>query len=169
MTLTKWPSFMLLLSLLTLIGIFSFILASKNLAVNPSQANPAVFLFVPQQKAGGITEISVNLQSSLQDISAFTLKVNYLGRSIITINPHPQLQKEGWLFPVAKIKNQEIELAGIFVQPETYSFSQPKAVAVITLENEKFDQANFQIDPDLTYVTSRHYQSLTPDIQWQTI
>ena len=161
---------MILLSLLTFIGIFSFILSSNRPSVTkPIKTNTTTFLLSPKQKANGDVEIDIKLQSQLEDISAFTLKINYLGQSKIEINPNPQLEKEGWLFPIAKIKNQQIELAGIFIQPETYSFNKAQSVAAITLKNEKFTQNNFQIDPRLTHVTSRSYQSLSPDIKWQAI
>jgi len=175
----KWAPFVLL-ALIILVAIFvvgflpikTKVYQEQNQSLtetSPQSTAQATFLLIPKEITIQSAKIDVQLNSSLEDISSFSLSLNYRGSGTVQIKANPQLETDGWQFLVQKAKDDKIDLAGIYPQPEGYVFKTDIVIATITTDGGSFAKSNFELDSNLTKIISKNGQILTPDLKWGKI
>ncbi len=176
---TKWAPFVPL-ALILLVAIFAVgflptktkVLQEQNqstVETSPQPTIQATFLLIPKEITTQSAKIDVQLKSSLEDISSFSLSLNYHGAGTVQIKANSQFEVDGWQFLVQKAKEDKIYLAGIYPQPESYTFKTDVVIATITIKGGSLTKSHFEIDPNVTKIISKNGQILTPDLKWGKI
>ncbi|PJE70131.1 hypothetical protein COU97_01380 [Candidatus Shapirobacteria bacterium CG10_big_fil_rev_8_21_14_0_10_48_15] len=136
-------------------------------SVLPQPASQSSFVLAVRQATGQQTDLELKLTSPLADVSGFSLRLDFQG-SATQLKASPELEKEGWVFPIQKISPNRVEFSGIYPKLQKYSFQAEKVIASFTV-NGAFDSLSFKLDPQVTKLISKTNEVLTPILTWEKI